>query len=83
MAVCGFSVIGPVVRSFGRGPWFRPGQGPVALPSGVYPGPASLPSLLCLALVIVSESPGSPVGLAVFGEGVVRVDSCVRLVPST
>ncbi len=34
-------------------------------------------------LVVVSESPDSPVGPAVSGEGIVRVDSYVRLVPST
>ena len=34
-------------------------------------------------LAIVSESPNLPVGPAVSGEGIGRVDSCVRLVPST
>ena len=36
-----------------------------------------------LGLVVVSESPDLPVGPAVSGEGMVRVDGCVRLVPST
>ena len=36
-----------------------------------------------LPLVVVSESPDLPVGPAVSGEGIGRVDSCVRLVPST
>jgi hypothetical protein len=63
---------------------FRPGLGPVILPRVFTPGlPACLRSLRGLALVVVSESPDSPVDPAVSGEGVVRVDSCVRLVPST
>jgi hypothetical protein len=36
---------------------------------GSHPGPPVLTSLICLALVNVSESPETPVDPAAFGEG--------------
>ena len=50
---------------------------------GLFPWSRLARRLQHLDLVVVSESPNLPVGPAVSGEGIVRVDGCVRLVPST
>jgi hypothetical protein len=83
---------GSFVFSFWFRPWWpelwlvgpEPARCGIAARAGaVGLGPPALTFLLRLSLVLVSESPEAPVGPAAFSEGIVRVDGCVRLVPST